>query len=126
MNTVSSHTNVRGETHGADRTRDLDHVRDASFAALGSKDSAEKFARRVIHHRPSKSVPLIFPRERRMRYPIGTREPRIDGSQWCGKATNEKFSKRIKKSESKNTFESKNWGQPSAAPIDGGSLSDVR
>ena len=61
-----------------------------------------------------------------MRYPIGTREPRIDGSQWCGKATNEKFSKRIKKSESKNTFESKNWGQPSAAPIDGGSLSDVR
>ena len=66
-----------GETHGADRTRDLDHVRDASFAALGSKDSAEKFARRVIHHRPSKSVPLIFPRERRMRYPIGTREQEL-------------------------------------------------
>ena len=113
MNTVSSHTNVRGETHGADRTRDLDHVRDASFAALGSNDSAEKFA-------PSQFPLNYFPRERRMRYPIGTREPRIDGSQWCGKATNEKFREKCR-------VENKKWlGQPSAAPIDGGSLSDVR
>ena len=56
-----------------------------------------------------------------MRYPIGTREPRIDGSsQWCAKATNEKFREKCR-------VENKKWlGQPSAAPIDGGSLSDVR